>query len=424
MNKFMTVFLHTYLSKVKKKSFLITTGLFLLFILVLANITSIIDMFEGEETSESARSVAVVSEEQAIADQLKESLETDEASVQIEVIASIEDGKELVKEGEYIGVLHITINEQDLPEATYYTNDRMNVTAEAKLTQELEQIKRIMATSQAGLDQEVIASISEPVIFHTEYIVTDDGGTSFKTEEELSGARGLVYIILFLLYFAVIAYGNMIATDIANEKTSRVMEILISSSSPVSQMFAKILGIGLVGLTQMTVFLGLGYIIVKQKQEELVGGFFEVFGLSDVSLSTFIYAIIFFLLGYFLYATMAAMLGSLVSRTEDVQQMMMPVTLLIVGAFMISMIGLSNPGSQFVTMSSYVPFFSPMTMFLRVGMLDIPVWEIGLSIMILIITIFAFAIIGAKIYRGGVLMYGTSTSLKDIKKALQLSKKE
>ncbi len=114
------------------------------------------------------------------------------------------------------------------------------------------------------------------------------------------------------------------------------------------------------------------------------------------------------------------MLGSLVSRTEDVQQLMTPVILLIVVAFMISIFGLSNPSSQFVTIASYIPFFSPMAMFLRVGMLNIPFWEVGLSIAILIITIVILAIVGARVYRGGVLMYGTSTSLKDFKKSLTI----
>lgn len=421
----MTVFLHTFLSKLKAKSFLITTVLFLLFIFIAANISSITSLFDSEGEPEE-QTVAVISEDQTIFEQLSERLEIGESNFQVDAVdTSLDMAKESVTEGAYLGVLHITMSNEGLPEATYYTDDMMSMTAEAKLSQELEQIKIAMATNQAGLDQEIISSIYEPMEFNTEQIAAGgtDGG-SIKTEEELSGARGLVYVILFLLYFAVISYGNMIATDIANEKTSRVMEILISSSSPVNQMFAKILGVGLLGLTQMALFLGVGYLILVQKQEELVGGFFEVFGLSEISISTFIYAIIFFLLGYFLYATMAAVLGSLVSRTEDVQQMMMPVILLIVAAFMISMIGLSNPGSQFVTISSYIPFFSPMTMFLRAGMLDIPIWEIGLSILILIVTIIGMALIGARIYRGGVLMYGSSTSLKDIKKALQLSKKE
>src|SRR5699024_7785935 len=176
--------------------------------------------------------------------------------------------------------------------------------------------------------------------------------------------------MLFVLYLAVLMYGSMIATDVATEKSSRVMELLVSSASPVAHMFAKIIGIALVGLTQVGLFVAVGYafIVSKQdeltdgifsyfciqdtspsllvlvslflvglfvavvyvfivsKQDELTDGIFSYFGIQDTSPSLFIYAVVFFLLGYLLYATLAAMLGSLVSRVEDVQQLILPMT--------------------------------------------------------------------------------------------------
>ncbi|WP_338379139.1 ABC transporter permease, partial [Enterococcus faecium] len=137
-----------------------------------------------------------------------------------------------------------------------------------------------------------------------------------------------------------------------------------------------------------------------------------------------IYGVIFFILGYFLYATLAAFLGSLVSRIEDVQQMITPMTLLVVAGFMIAMFGLGQPEVGFITATSFIPFFTPMIMFLRVGMLNIPFWVVGLSIGLLVATIILLAVFGARVYRGGVLMYGKSTSFKDIKTALQLTKKK
>src|SRR5690625_1206547 len=157
---------------------------------------------------------------------------------------------------------------------------------------------------------------------------------------------------------------------------------------------------------------------------ELSGGFFDVFGFNTTSFSLYIYALVFFILGYLLYATIAAMLGSLVSKVEDVQQLLFPMIMLIMIAFFIAMFGLGMPEAKFITVTSYIPFFSPMIMFLRVGMLDVPVWEIALSIGILILTIGFFGWLGARIYRGGVLMYGPSRTLKDFKNALALSKKE
>ncbi|MFC4388656.1 ABC transporter permease [Gracilibacillus marinus] len=421
MNKFWTVFNHTFLSKVKAKSFIITTAIFLLFIIVIANLPTIISMFDGDE-SESKDRIAVLTQEDQLVSTLNERLEvTDETITLEQADFAEEDIETVIREEEYAGVLVIQPSETTIIEPIYYTTENQWET-EMLLEQLLQQIKVELATNQAGIDQAIVTDIYQPIPFQTE-LISKETGVEAKSEEQLSSTRGLVYVILFLLYFAVITYGNMIAMDIANEKTSRVMEILISSSSPTSQMFAKILAIGAVGLSQMSLFLAVGYAVILNKKDELEGGFFEYFGLSDIELSTFIYAIVFFLLGYFLYATMAAMLGSLVSRTEDVQQMMMPVILLIVAAFMIAMFGLSTPNSQLVTISSFIPFFSPMTMFLRVGMVDVGMWEIALSIGILVLSIAILAILAARIYRGGVLMYGTSTSLKDFKKALLLSKK-
>lgn len=421
MNKFWIVFSHTFMSKVKSKSFLATTAIFILFIVAATNYQVFVDLFSSDEEEQ----VAVISE-QEIFDRLQTDAEANEVSFEVKHFeGSLEEAQEAVQDGGFIGALEVNESEAGLPAATFHTMDYSYTAVESQLQNMLQQIKVEQATNQSGIDPALIASIYEPVSFENELITTSDGGTSTaKTEEEMSGARGLVYVILFLLYFAVISYGNMIAMDIANEKTSRVMEILISSSSPISQMFAKILGVGTVGLVQMGTFLIVGYVMIKQKQDELVGGFFEVFGLSDIQVSTFVYAVIFFLLGYFLYATLAAMLGSIVSRTEDVQQMLLPMTLLIIVAFFIAMFGLSMPNSAIVVISSYIPFFSPLAMFLRVGLVDVPFWEVGLSILILIASIIILALIGARIYKGGVLMYGTSTSLKDFKKALQLSKKE
>jgi ABC-2 type transport system permease protein len=216
----------------------------------------------------------------------------------------------------------------------------------------------------------------------------------------------------------------MIAMEVATEKSSRVMEILVSSVSPITQMFAKIIGIALLSLTQLAVILSVGYTSLKASVETNHNGIFSYLGFNDVPLTTFVYAFVFFILGYFLFATLAAFLGSLVSRIEDVQQMITPMTLVIVAAFLIAMFGLGDPETTIITVTSFIPFFAPMIMFLRVGMLNVPVWEVSVSIGILVVTITALAIFGARVYKGGVLMYGQSTSFKDIKKALQLTKKE
>lgn len=416
MNKFWIILSHTYMTRIKSKSFLISTAITLVLIFGLANIQTIIELFSDEST----QSVVVLDESNELFEPLKASVESTNENIELILGDQSEEAiKKDIQDGEYESLIVLSLNEQHLPEATYYAHTIREFGLQTEIEQHLQQLKVAMATNHAGVDQETIDAIYEPISFQS--FSLDE---TAKTDEELNQARGIVYIMLFVLYMAVIIYGQMIATDVATEKSSRVMEILVSSAPPVTHMFAKILGVALLGLTQVSIFIITGYGLIAAKQDELTGGFFEVFGIQDTSPAVYIYGIVFFLLGYLLYATLAAMLGSLVSRVEDVQQLMLPMVFLIIIAFFIAMFGLTVPDSKLVTISSYFPFFTPMVMFLRVGMLNIPVWEIALTISILIISIILLGILGARVYKGGVLMYGRSSSFKDFRKAIALSKKE
>lgn len=417
MNKFWIVLSHTYFSRLKSKAFIISTLIILLFLVGVANIQSIIKMFTGGDDTDQ---VIVIDESGELYTPLQIGISHVDEDIELTLYEkSVEQGKTAVQEDEYDALLVLALDENSLPIATYYENNASFSFIESTLEQQLQQVKTTIAAEQAGFDEATLESIYEQVAF--EKIALDEGT---KTDEELNQARGIVYIMLFVLYMAVIIYGQMIAMDVATEKSSRVMEILISSAPPVTHMFAKIIGIALLGLTQIVVFFIVGYSLISSKVNTLSGEFFEVFGFAEGSISIYLYAILFFILGYFLYATIAAMLGSLVSRVEDVQQLLMPMVMLIVVAFIIAMVGLGIPEAKFITITSYIPFFTPMIMFLRVGMLDVPVWEIVISVSILIGTIIILAILGARIYRGGVLMYGPSRTLKDFKKAFMLTKKE
>lgn len=415
LNSFWIILFHTFLSKFKTKSFLITTAITLILVIALTNLTTIIETFSGEDEKTE---VAVIDQSSSLLPVIQEAIQTMNEDVKL---ISFEESEELAKkeveEGNYSGLLIVDVDSSKLPVATYYTMDIAESSLSDNLLNSIQLVKNQLAANQLNLSNEQLVKLNEPVSFEKIALVKDA-----KTEEELSQARGLVYILLFLIYFAVVLYSGMIATEVATEKSSRVMEILISSVSPIKHMFAKILGVGLLSLTQLALLMIVGYFSLTSNDS--MGSMEGFLGFSEVPVSTIIYAAIFFILGYFLYATLAALLGSLVSRIEDVQQMITPMTLLIVAGFMIAMFGLSAPDNTFVTITSYIPFFTPMLMFMRVGMLNLPFWEPILGIIILVATIMILAIFGARVYKGGVLMYGKSNSYKDIKKALQLTKKE
>ena len=414
MNKFWIVLFHTYFTKLKTKSFLITTAIMLVLVMGLANITKIIELF-----GDSKETIGVIDQTGIVFEKVKLGMENIDKDVEIQSFKTEGEAKKLITAEELSGYLIIESDDQEILKGTYKANTIADTTISSELLTVLSQIKAKMVANKLHFSEKQMMELNAPVAFKT--VAFEKGA---KTEAELNEARGLVYIILFVIYFSVLMYANMIATEVATEKTSRVMEVLISSVSPIQQMFGKILGIALLSVTQMLLFFGGGYWAIKSNLSDMTEGFFSVMGFGNTKISTIIYAMIFTLLGYLLYATLAACLGSIVSRVEDVQQAVTPMMMLIVAAFMLAMFGLGDPSAKYITIASFFPFFTPMLMFLRVGMLDVPFWEISISIVILVASIVILAVFGARIYKGGVLMYGSSKSFKNIKRALQLTKKE
>lgn len=416
MRNFWIVTKHTFLTKLKTKSFLISTGIMIVIVLILANLNTVIDMFNQEKQ----RTVAVIDTTGEYIDLFENQLMQTDNSFMIVKDANELEAIEKVKSGEWEGVLTITIQGSGIPEAVYQSMKISDESTIRLLQSTLTEVKNQKFTEAIQLDAMQIAELYTPAAFK---VVSLEENA--KSASELNAARGLVYVMLFVIYFIVIGYAGMIASEVASEKTSRVMEILVSSISPVKQMFAKILGIACLSFVQMGAFLLVGYFSIRNligKQDEI--DFLQFFGFDGMKLSTIVYAVIFALLGYLFYAVMAAFLGSLVSRVEDIQPMITPMTMLVVVAFVISMFGLGNPDTILIQICSFIPPFTPLIMFLRVGMLDVPFWEVGLSLILLLASIILLAVLGAKIYRGGVLMYGKGTSLKDLKHALTLGKKE
>ena len=416
MNKFWIVLAHTYASKVKTKSFIISTAVMLGLLLIVSNLSAIINFFDKDEVDR----VAVIDESGSFYQPLEEQLKLSGSETELTEAASEETAKKQVEAEDITGYLIIGTDAAGLPQGTYKSNTIANSDISAELSQALTNVKNQLYTeTQLNINEQQLAALYQPAGF--EEVALDE---TAKTEEELNAARGLVYVILFVIYFGVITYAGMIASEVAGEKTSRVMEILVSSVSPVQQMFGKIAGIALLSLTQIGVFLIAGYISLKKAMSDMPEGFSSFLGFDDLSVSVLVYAVVFAMLGYLLYATLAAFLGSLVSRVEDVQQMISPMVWLVVIGFMMAMFGLSTPEAGFVKVTSFIPPFTPMLMFLRVGMVEVPVWEVALSIGLLVATIIAVALFGARVYRGGVLMYGQGSSFKNIKNALDLTKKD
>lgn len=223
------------------------------------------------------------------------------------------------------------------------------------------------------------------------------------------------YIMIFALYMAILVYGQLVASSVASEKSTRAMELLITSAKPKSLMFGKVFGAGTAGLLQLAVILGSGYVFYNLNQDYFKNNQI-VKSIFDMPLSILLYALLFFFLGYFIYAFLYGALGSLVSRMEELNQAVMPVTFLFIIAFFIVIFSMTsgNVDNAAMVVCSYIPLTSPMAMFVRIAMGNVAAWEIILSVAILIVSTVGIGFLAAAIYRVGVLLYGKSPRPKEI----------
>lgn len=231
------------------------------------------------------------------------------------------------------------------------------------------------------------------------------------------------YVMIFMLYMAILIYGQLVATSVATEKSTRAMELLITAARPTDLMFGKVLGAGTAGLVQLAAILGSGYVFYHlnesyYRNNEIVQ---SIFGMPA---SILLYALLFFLLGFFIYAFLYGALGSLISRMEELNQAVMPVTFLFIIAFMIVMfsMGSGQVDNPLMVALSYIPLTSPMAMFVRIAMGNVAGWEVALSVLILVASTVGIGFLAAAIYRMGVLLYGKPPKPGEIVAMLRNSK--
>lgn len=244
------------------------------------------------------------------------------------------------------------------------------------------------------------------------------------TKEELLGVDQAqnywyTYIMIMALYMVIMLYGQMVASHVATEKSSRAMELLITSVSPVSMMFGKVLASCLAGFVQLTVIFG-SALLFYQLNQDTWNGNSMITSLFDMPPSLLVYMLVFFVLGFLLYAFLYGAIGSTATKLEDINTSVMPLTLLFVVAFCVVMFGLASGTVDNLAMlvCSFIPFTSPIAMFTRIAMSSVPPYQIALSIGLLAITVVGIGVLSAKIYRVGVLLYGTPPKLGAILKTV------
>lgn len=300
---------------------------------------------------------------------------------------------------------------ESLDTYTYYVNNLSMYDFNTEIADEvLQNIYRINAMAEQGISPEDAGQILSAQITHeTESLGKDQAQNFFYT-----------YIMIFALYMVILLYGQMVATNVATEKSSRAMELLITSAKPASMMFGKVVASCLAGLLQLIAVFG-SAILFYNMNKAYWGDNPIIASIFDMPPELLAYMLIFFVLGFFIYAFLYGAIGSTASKVEDINTSVMPLTLLFIAAFLVVIFSMTGGSVDNTAMliCSYIPFTSPMAMFTRIAMSTVPFYEIAISIVILIASVFGVGVLSAKIYRVGVLLYGTTPKIGSILKALK-----
>lgn len=407
MNKFKTVFLFHLLEGLLAKATIIMSVI--LFVLVVGLLGLQHSFSNSEKKNEEKDKISIINKSSSYpinSDSLNKTLKT--ATLEQVNQTQVSEMRKQVEDEEIDGLIVILEN-NGLPVINYTYKKFSNSELLAVINGMMQQNYLTKTSQDLKLSTEAANKLLQKVEVNEE--VLKDPMATF----------GIAYFFGFLLYLFLLIYGNSIATGVVAEKSSRVMEVLLPKVSPIITLYGRVIAVFLVACAQLLV-IGLGFLFAYTLgwvNLDTLSFFGTKIDLSELGFTTIIAFITYFLLGYFIYGLLYAAIGSVVSRTEELQMVLMPLTMLIVAAFFISINALMNPNGTFVQVSSYIPFFAPLVAFSRFVAGEMNFIEISASILILILTIVVLTRIASRIYVNGVMYYSDKVKWKDVVRLLK-----
>ena len=404
MRDLKTVIGFTIKDMVKRKSFIVSTIIILLIIVIGFNIPNIMKIFNGDDQSSEGSKLLIVDSTNLFERRLDE-LNNMELGYDVQTTTddlSFDDIKEKINNDE-IDEAIIVENNEGTYKLRYIVKDMtMLASMPQSLMDAINTIYVNLQISKLGLTEEQIQSLTP----NFEYSIEQ------TEEQQVSGNVFAMMMLSIVLFYAIYFCAYQVSSSITTEKTSKIMETLVTSTSPRIIVLGKTIGIGLVGLLQVCVFVAVALISAKVFLEP--GILESVLDMSQMTPYLAVITIIYFILGYFTYALLYALTGSTVSKPEDIQSANTPVALLAVIGFYLSYFTMMNPTSDLNTFAALFPISSPFCMPFRVMMGIASGVEVAISIAILLVTILVIAKVAIKIYSNAILNYGTKMSLKDM----------
>lgn len=400
-----------YLERVRTRSFMIAT--ILIPLLMGGGIAA--SILIAKHTKSSSH-IVIVSPDLALATDVQKQLDDDtDHNMQLNVIAppTVNTRPTLQRELKakdidgYLWITPATANGQK-PAIDYKQGSSADLATRNTVRDALSKVFTRERLMQQGMSPADVKALMAPINMSSSNEEQDDTGANF------AGA----YVLFFLMYMVIMLYGMNVARSIIEEKTSRVFEVMLATVKPGEMMAGKVIGVGSVGLTQVSLWMLAAVILTATPlMTHLLGGGTHI----SISAQQVFFFIIYFLLGYLLYSAMAAALGAMTNSEQELQQLNMFLVMPLAACMISLPLVLNAPQNVWSRVLSMVPFFSPLLMYMRISVSPVPWYEIAASIVLMALAIYAVLWIASRIYRVGILMYGKKPNLPEILRWLKYS---
>ncbi|MEJ7173952.1 ABC transporter permease [Staphylococcus caprae] len=396
MNKFWSTFKLTYLSKIKSKAFIIFMSIIVILMIALSNIDKIIDLFDNGPDK-----VGVVTQNEQIYKVLKKQSHALDDDATFKKVSE-KDAHKLVKNEKLKKAYIVKQDKHHQLSGTILSKDNVETEDEQKLTEVLTSIQSQLVASNLNLSQNELKQLQARSHVDSKVISNKEDSQLNSGEQTLNYI--LVYATLMLIFFIVFNYAGQVAMEIATEKTSRVIEMIITSVSPVIHILAKIAGVIAVAFTQVIMIIIMALLCVYAFDLKSLFKEFDI-QMNHLAWQIIIVSILCLIVGILSYVLLAAILGSLATRIEDMNQTLMPLTLLAMIAFYIAIFSIMKPDMLLTKITSFIPFLAPFELLVRAQSSELEIWEIAVSMGISIIVVALLLWIAVKTYKDSVLTF-------------------
>ncbi|MCK9244159.1 MAG: ABC transporter permease [Candidatus Marinimicrobia bacterium] len=395
-----------YMTRLRSKWFIISTLIMPLIMMVSMFIPSMV-MTSGDS---EVRTIAIVDENNQFAEKLenrlteKYTLKDKTPKYQIIVFKNgdplkmKQEATDLLESSIVSAYLVIPSDILDTNRVFYYSQNLGNFKDQSELNRTIDEIISEHRMIAAGLDPALVRSVIKNVNF--QMVRVQEGGKEAKGDEMLAYLLPIIYVLM--LFFAIFMSSQILMRSVLTERANRLIEVLLSSVSPVELMSGKILGLGLLGLTQLALYLFVGITISNFKGLELF---------NSINVMLFL---VYFILGYLLYAAIFAAIGSLFDNEQDAQQAVSIFSLITIVPIFLASYVIANPQSVTTTILSLIPIITPYFMILRIGVIIPPLWQILTSVGLLIVSVWLAMLAAGKIFKVAILIYGKRPTLPEI----------